>query len=400
MALAGSVASRHHSDTSPAPVGSWRAAQGGPLPAIRNGTILAATQPQEECPMKAAVVEEYGKPMVIHQDFADPECGPDDVILEVGACGICRSDHTLWTGGLPWLGIVPPLPIVLGHEYCGVVAEAGRNVTRVREGDRVVSPFDHACGTCGLCLDGYQNVCANVTIPGAHYTGGFASHTKVAHADVNMVPLPDSLSFEAAAGLGCRFITAYHGIVDQAVVKPGEWVAVFACGGVGLSAVDIASALGARVVAVSRSQEKLDLARRLGAEHTVVAGPDAAAEVVSLTDGGAHVSIDALGSRDTMLPALMSLRTRGRHLRLGISNKTEQGEVPIPVDVLVFRELTIVGSWGMQAARYPEMLDLIATGKVNPSLLVGETVALEDTSRVIESMVSYDTVAMPVITRF
>jgi D-arabinose 1-dehydrogenase-like Zn-dependent alcohol dehydrogenase len=350
--------------------------------------------------MKAAVVEAYGESMVMHGHFAEPDCGPDDVIIEVRACGICRSDYTLWTGGLPWLGIVPPLPIVLGHEYCGVVADAGRNVRRVRKGDRVVSPFDHACGTCDYCRDGYQNVCKNVTLPGAHYTGGFASLTKVANADVNMVVLPETLSFEAAAGLGCRFITAYHGIVDQAAVKPGEWVAVFACGGVGLSAVDIASALGARVIAVSRSQEKLDLARRLGAEHTVMAGIDAAAAVVELTGGGAHVSIDALGSHDTMLPALMSLRTRGRHLRLGISNKSEQGVIPIPVDVLVFREISIIGSWGMQAARYPEMLELIAAGKVNPSLLVGDTVALEDTSRVIESMASYDTVAMPVINHF
>jgi len=350
--------------------------------------------------MKAAVVEEYGQPMVIHRDFADPECGPDDVILEVRACGICRSDYTLWTGGLPWMGIVPPLPVVLGHEYCGVVAETGRNVTRVRRGDRVVSPFDHACGECEYCTDGHQNVCANVTLPGAHYTGGFASHTKVAHADVNIVALPEALSFEAAAGLGCRFVTAYHGVVDQAAVKPGEWVAVYACGGVGLSAVHVASAIGARVVAVSRSPEKLELARRVGAEHTVVAGPDAAAAVVELTGGGAHVSIDALGSRDTMLPALMSLRTRGRLLRLGISNKAEQGEVPIPVDVVVFRELAIIGSWGMQAARYPEMFELIAAGKLNPSLLVGNTVALEDTSGVIESMASSGPFAMSVINRF
>jgi D-arabinose 1-dehydrogenase-like Zn-dependent alcohol dehydrogenase len=192
---------------------------------------------------------------------------------------------------------------VLGHEYSGVVEEVGSEVTKFRKGDRVVSPFGHACGTCEFCHAGHQNVCANLTLPVMHYTGGFANYTKVANAGVNVVRLPDSISFAEAAGMGCRFITAYHGLVDQAAVKQGEWVAVFACGGVGLSAVDIASALGARVIAVSRSPEKLALAEKLGAEHTVTAGPDAPAEITELTSGGAHVSVDALGASETAIPA-------------------------------------------------------------------------------------------------
>ena len=350
--------------------------------------------------MKAAVMEAFGEPFNIHTDWADPECGPEDVVLEVKACGVCRSDYTLWQGGAEWMGIVPPLPSVIGHEYCGVVAEVGSGVTGVALGDRVVSPFCHGCGSCDFCAAGHENVCANLTLPGMHYTGGFASHTKVANADVNVVRLPDSIPFAAAAGMGCRFITAYHGIVDQAAVEPDEWVAVFACGGVGLSAVDIASAIGARVIAVSRTPEKLALARELGAEHTVTAGPDAVAEIVELTGGGAHVSVDALGATETAIPAILSLRTRGRHLRLGVSNKKDDGQITIPVDLFTFRELSFIGSFGMQAARYPEMLDLVESGKVSPDRLVGDTVALEDTSRVLASMASYDTLAMPVITRF
>ena len=349
--------------------------------------------------MKAAVMEAFGEPLKVHHDWADPECGPDDVVLEVKACGICRSDYTLWNGGLTWMGVVPPLPSVLGHEYCGVVEELGSKVSGFAKGNRVVSPFCHACGSCELCRAGHQNVCANLTLPGMHYTGGFASHTKVANANVNVVKLPDAISFPEAAGMGCRFITSYHGIVDQAAVKPGEWVAVFACGGVGLSAVDIASALGARVIAVSRSPEKLALAEKLGAEHTVTAGPDAPGEIVELTDGGAHVSVDALGASETVIPAILSLRTRGRHLRLGASNKKDDGRIGIPVDVVVFRELSIIGSFGMQAARYPEMFDLVESGKVNPGLLVGDTVDLEDTSDVLASMSTYETIAMPVITQ-
>jgi len=232
-----------------------------------------------------------------------------------------------------------------------------------------------------------------------HYTGGFASHTKVTNADVNLVNLPASISFTEAAGMGCRFITAYHGVVDQAAVKDGEWVAVFACGGVGLAAVNVASALGARVIAVSRSDRKLALARELGAAHTVTAGPHAASEIVELTGGGAHVSVDALGASETTIPAIMSLRARGRHLRLGASNKKDGGQISLPVDLILFRELTFVGSFGMQAARFPEMLGLVESGRLKPKLMVGDTVALDQAGDVLASMKGHDAAAMSVITR-
>jgi D-arabinose 1-dehydrogenase-like Zn-dependent alcohol dehydrogenase len=231
-----------------------------------------------------------------------------------------------------------------------------------------------------------------------HFSGGYATLTKVANADVNLVLLPESVPPAAAAGLGCRFMTAYHGIVDQAAVRPGEWVAVFACGGVGLAAVTIASALGAQVIGVSRSEEKL--ARKLGASHTVTAGPDAPAEVIEITGGGAHVSVDALGAAETALPALFSLRARGRHLRLGVSNKKDQGQIDIPVDLIAFRELCVVGSFGMQAARYPEMLRMVESRKLSPQEMVGDRGALEEAGDVLASMAGYETVAMSVITSF
>lgn len=350
--------------------------------------------------MKAAVMEAFGAPLKIVSDWPDPECGPRDAVLELEACGICRSDYTIWNGGLEWMGIVPQLPCVMGHEYCGVVAEVGAEVQGFRRGDRVVAPFCQACGTCEFCRAGHQNVCSSLQLPSMHFSGGYASLTKVANADVNLVPLPESVPSAAAAGLGCRFMTAYHGIVDQAAVRPGEWVAVFACGGVGLAAVNIASALGAQVVAVSRSEEKLALARKLGASHTVTAGPDAPAAVVEITGGGAHVSVDALGAAETALPALFSLRSRGRHLRLGVSNKKDQGNIDIPVDLIAFRELSVIGSFGMQAARYPEMLRMVESGKLVPQDMVGDTVKLEQAGDVLASMAGYETVAMSVITSF
>jgi len=350
--------------------------------------------------MKAAVMEQFGKPLTMHSSWSDPECGPDDVILKVEASGICRSDHTLWNGGMEWLGLIPQLPAVLGHEYCGVVEELGSQVAGFGKGDRVVAPFGHACGSCEQCAAGHGNVCAEIQIPSMHYTGGYATHAKVANADVDLVKLPDAVSFPVAAGMGCRFVTSYHGVVDQAVVRAGEWVAVFACGGVGLAAVNIAAALGANVIAVSRNAEKLALAKQLGAVHTVTAGPDSADEIKELTGGGAHVSVDALGDAETAIPGIMCLRTRGRHLRLGASNKKEGGQISLPVDVILFGELSLVGSFGMQASRYFEMLKMIETGKLNPGLLVGKTVALDDAGDVLGSMAGYETIGMSVITEF
>lgn len=350
--------------------------------------------------MKAAVIEQYGEPMVVHSDWKEPECGPRDAVIRVEACGICRSDHTIWKGGLPWMGIVPELPVVPGHEYCGVVEEIGSEVTRFSVGDRVVAPFNHGCGSCQYCSEGHQNVCTDLKLPGVHYTGGYAALTTVGRADVNLVHLPESIPFAVAAAMGCRYVTSYHGVVDQAQVGPGEWVAVFACGGVGLSAVDIASGLGANVIAVSRSPEKLALAEKLGATHTVIAGDDAPAQIQEITGGGAHVSIDALGSAATTLPAILSLRPRGRHLRLGVSNQHEQGKIEIPVDMLTFLELRMIGSFGMQAARFPEMLRMVEAGRLHPELLLSETVTLEEADSVLHAMSDYDTVGMSVITEF
>ena len=187
--------------------------------------------------------------------------------------------------------------------------------------------------------------------------------------------------------MGCRYMTSWHGVVDQARVQAGEWVAVFGCGGVGLAAVDVATALGASVIAVSRTQSKLDLATELGAVATVNAsGDNVAGQVVEMTGGGAHVSIDALGDEQTAVPALDSLRTRGRHLRLGTSSKKQGGHIQIPVDLIVFKELEIIGSLGMQAARYPAMLRMVESGKIQPGKLVQGTVRIEEAGDVLAKM--------------
>lgn len=351
--------------------------------------------------MKAAVVEEIGKPLVIHSNWPDPECDAADAVIRVEANGICRTDHHIWKGAWPWLDMATPVPIVLGHEYCGVLEEVGSAVDGFKKGDRVVVPFNHSCGVCEQCRDGHENVCLDVRFPMFHYTGGFGRYAKVARAAVNLVPLPESISFVHAAGMGCRFMTSWHGVVDQAKVKAGEWVAIFGCGGVGLAAVNIAHALGANVVAVSRTPAKLELAKELGAETTVNANEGNAAErIVELTGGGAHVSIDALGDEQTALPALFCLRARGRHLRLGVSSKKQGGSISVPVDLIVFKEIEFIGSLGMQAARYPAMLRMVESGKLQPGKLVQGTLPIEEAGEVLESMGHFNPVGTRVINQW
>lgn len=348
--------------------------------------------------MRAAVVEAFKEPLTIWNDWKDPEIGPDQALVKIMANGICRSDWHLWQGHWDWLGFSPPLPAVLGHESAGIVEEVGSNVKRFKKGDRVVFPFGQACGSCSTCADGHQNVCENVALSMFMGAGGFGEYSPVAHADVNLVELPESISFVEGASLGCRFMTAFHGVTFQGKVSPGQWVAVFGCGGVGLAAVDVASAMGANVIAVSRSANKLEKALELGAVHTVVAGDDAPKNIQEYTKGGVHVSLECLGTAATWMPSIMSLRARGRLVRMGMSGRDEEGILPIPADMITMREIEIVGSNGMQARCYPEMLRMIESGMINPKALVNEEVPLEGVSAVLESMSAFDTLGYSVIT--
>ena len=256
--------------------------------------------------MRGAVLTGYKQPLEI-LDLPDPIPGPTDVVIRTEACGVCRSDWHLWQHDWTWLGIELQLPRVPGHEFGGTIVEAGREVKAFRAGDRVTVPFHLGCGHCDLCRAGRYNLCLAYGCIGIHHDGGYGGLVRVPNADATLVRLPDSVDSFTAAALGCRFMTSYHAVVDQAAVRPGEWVAVFGVGGVGLSAVQIAAAMGARVIAVGRSESKLALARREGAELTVRNGPDTPAQIVELTKGGAAVTVDALGSASTTLPALKAL---------------------------------------------------------------------------------------------
>jgi D-arabinose 1-dehydrogenase-like Zn-dependent alcohol dehydrogenase len=350
--------------------------------------------------MRAAVMEGVRQPLKV-QDVKDPELFPNGAIIRVEANGICRSDWHAWTGDWSWFGLALSFPHVLGHEFCGVVEEVAPEVTSVKKGDRVLVPFSQGEGSCDWCRSGQMHLCDTRFTPGIAYWGGFGRYVGVPFADVNLVPLPASIGFVEAASMGCRFMTSFHALVDRAKVTAGEWVAVHGCGGIGLSAVQIASALGANVIAVDIGDDKLDWAKRLGAVAAFNARQvNPVKEIAKLTGGGAHVSVDALGIAATCQASVMSLRKQGRHVQIGLTSSAEKGQVAIPIDLVVLKEASLIGSYGMPAPRFGAMLAMVESGKLAPGKLVSRTVPLEAAGDVLASMDSFSTIGVTVIDRY
>ena len=344
--------------------------------------------------MRAAVYETHRGPIKV-RTVPDPTPAPDGVVLKVEANGICRSDWHAWVGHDP-----VELPHVPGHECVGTVVEVGRDVRRWRRGDRVIVPFSIGCGHCDHCRDGHSNVCGSAWTPGFSGWGSFAELVGIRHADANLVALPAEMGAVEAASLGCRFMTAFWGLTRRGRLAPGEWVAIFGVGGLGLAAVMIAKAVGAAVVAVDIDDAKLDFARTLGADATVNAKRDKVADAVrAATGGGAHVTFDALGSKSTALEAIRSLRRRGRHVQAGLLYD-ENASPPVPLEQAIAWELDIVGSRGMPASAYPSMLTMVNRGLVQPARLVTERVSLERACEILPAMDGYTTQGVVVIDRF
>src|SRR5215204_5053538 len=309
------------------------------------------------------------------ETVADPNPATAGAVVRVEATGLCRSDWHGWVGHDPDIRRFPHVP---GHELAGVVEAVGAGVRRWRPGDRVTVPFVCGCGTCEQCAAGDHQICDRQTQPGFTHWGSFAELVALDWADVNLVALPESVGDVAAAGLGCRFATAYRAVLQVGRARAGEWVAVHGCGGVGLSAVMIAAAAGARVVAIDISEPALRLAREAGAEIAVPAGTD----VRELTDGGAHVGLDAIGSEAACTASIAGLRKRGRHLQVGLLPEPPR----IPMDLVITRELELLGSHGMAAHSYAEMLALVEGGQLRPGELLTSRIALDEAPGALAAM--------------
>jgi alcohol dehydrogenase len=336
--------------------------------------------------MKAAIYESFQGPISLKNVR---ERGPKEngVVISVKATGLCRSD---WHG---WMGHDQDikLPHIPGHEFSGIVEIVGKNVRNFQIGDRVTVPFVCGCGSCGQCLSGNHQVCDYQSQPGFTHWGSFAEYVAIDYADTNLVKLPEEISFKTAALLGCRFITSYRAIVAQGKVLGGEFVAIHGCGGVGLSAIMIANALGAQVIAIDINDETLNLAKKLGAFATINAfkNPNIVEHVKTLTKGGAHVSIDALGSVATCFNSIANLRKRGRHIQVGLMTG-DHNHAKVPMDKVLANELEIKGSHGMQAYKYPELFEMIKNGKLHPEKLIEKTISLEEATQALPNMNKFD----------
>jgi alcohol dehydrogenase len=331
--------------------------------------------------MRAVLYTKFGvTPSIV--DVAAPACPPDGAVIRVEATGLCRSDWHGWRGNDPGIR----LPHVPGHEFAGTIEAVGGEVVDWTSGERVTVPFVCACGVCEPCRAGQQQVCDAQFQPGFTHWGSFAELVAIGRADVNLVRLPDDLDFVTAASLGCRFATAYRAVVGQGRLASGEWVAVHGCGGVGLSAVMVAVAGGARVVGIDVSPAARAAASALGAVAVVDgSADDVAGRIIAATNGGAHLSIDALGSTETWLNSIGGLRKRGRHVQVGLM-VGDDARPPIPMESVIARELEIIGSHGMAAHDYGAMLARVADGTLEPGKLVGRTIGLEEAPAALVAM--------------
>jgi alcohol dehydrogenase len=346
--------------------------------------------------MRAVYYDQFQKPPVV-TTLPDPKPNDGGVVITVEATGLCRSDFHGWMGHDSDIH----LPHVPGHELAGTIVATGRHVSRFREGERVTVPFVGGCGHCHECHTGNHQVCENQFQPGFTAWGSFAEYVAVDFADTNLIHLPESMDFVTAASLGCRFATAFRGIVDVAKVQPGEWVAVHGSGGVGLSAIMIAAACGALPIAIDLDERKLALAREIGAVAAINAKetPDVVESIREITKGGAHVSMDALGSPVTCFNSIAGLRRRGRHVQAGLMTG-DHASPKIPMSKVIAHELQVLGTHGMQAHRYGAMLAMIADGKLSPQRLIGKHISLNEAPAALMAMDKFDGTGIRVITTF
>lgn len=346
--------------------------------------------------MRAAVFEQFQGPLQV-VEVPSPDPLPDAAIIRVEACGICRSD---WHGWMGHDGDVN-LPHVPGHELVGVVEAIGGEVSSWRPGQRVTTPFCCGCGNCHQCAQGYTHICDQYAQPGFTHWGAFAEYVQIRYADVNLVEIPEAITSVEAASMGCRFATAYWAVVKQASLKADDTLVVHGCGGVGLSAILIAASVGARVIAVDISDAQLDLALACGADEKVNGNDcrDVPQAIRDLTTHGASVSIDALGSHKTCIDSVRCLSKRGRHVQIGLM-LADQADPAVPMAEVIGKELRLLGSHGMPARHYPEMLQQVETGALNLKKLVGDTVSLIDACEILPNLNRFQSVGATVINHF
>jgi 6-hydroxycyclohex-1-ene-1-carbonyl-CoA dehydrogenase len=313
--------------------------------------------------MKAAVFRGADSPLTV-ETVPDPAAGPGQVVVRVAACGVCHTDLHYIDHGTPTFK-TPPM--VLGHEVAGTIAQVGAGVEGFSVGDHVLIAAVLSCGRCDACRSGRENICENGIMLGNHIDGGYAEYIAVPSKDV--FRLPDEIPLVEGAIIADALTTPYHAVVNRGRVTPGDCVVVIGCGGVGLNVVQMAAALGARVIAVDIAADKLEWAKRLGASHVIDAStterPDKAVKKLTAGRGG-DVAFEVVGRPETQELGLACLRTGGRLVLVGYSPH----EMKLNSGRVMFREMEIVGSLGCRPLDYPRVIELVRQGRIQLTDLV------------------------------
>ncbi|UFJ41060.1 alcohol dehydrogenase AdhP [Brevibacillus humidisoli] len=323
--------------------------------------------------MKAAVVNRFHEKLEV-KDVPVPEIGYGEVLVRIKACGVCHTDLHAAHGDWP---VKPKLPLIPGHEGVGVVEKVGQGVTSLQVGDRVGIPWLYsACGECDYCLTGWETLCQRQENGGYSVDGGYAQYCKAPAAYVARIP--DGLSDVDAAPILCAGVTTYKAL-KLAELAAGEWVAIYGIGGLGHLALQYAKAMGYHVIAVDIHEEKLKLAKELGADLTVNgAATDPVQEIVKQT-GGAHAAVSVAVTKKAFEQAYRSVRRGGTLVVVGLPND----ELPIPIFDTVLNGVAVKGSIVGTRKDMQEALDFAARGKVKAMI---ETQPLDNINEVFQRM--------------
>lgn len=340
--------------------------------------------------MRAAVYEEFNGPIDV-VDVADPRPRAGEVVVEVLAVGLCRSDVHGWRGTDP--DIV--CPHVGGHEFVGRVVALGAGVDHIAIGDRIVAPFVCGCGECEPCRTGNHQVCRRQEQPGFTLWGAFAQYCRVPYAAHNAVAVPETIDDVSAALVGCRVSTAYRGVVERARLAAGETLAVHGCGGVGLAAVALGHAAGARVIAVDIDPAALSLATALGADVALDASVVEDVPALIHEYGGAHASVDCLGGGALASASIRSLRPLGRHVQIGLFPSPT---ADLPISLVVRDEIEVLGVHGQSASRFGPIFDLLTSGRLDLGPMVTGHLSLDDVTKALPEMAAFAHPGVRVVT--
>ena len=321
--------------------------------------------------MKAAIYYK-GEKILRVEEVPTPEPGPGEVRIKVAACGVCHTDLHYLDHGTPTF-MEPPM--ILGHEISGIVEALGKGAEGFGEGDRVIIPAVLTCGHCAACRLGRENICQNMRMLGNHMNGGYAEYVVVPTKD--LIPVPAGLPLENCSIIADALSTPYHAVVNRGEVKPGQTVAVFGCGGVGINVVQFAALAGARVIAVDLQDEKLEIAKKLGATDVFNAGQDKLTKAIRKATGGCDTSFEAIGKPAVMLQAMSVLNPGGRFVMVGYS----PADISLPAGRIMFREMEIRGSLGCRPVDYHRIVNMAAQGSLQLAPLISNRYGLEDINR-------------------